>query len=69
MAGELDDIEAQVDCPRCGQVLSVSYREIRLLKAASCRCGALVRLEDDTPLSTIQNLIDDANPPRGENDV
>ncbi|AYJ84695.1 hypothetical protein D3Y57_00980 (plasmid) [Sphingomonas paeninsulae] len=69
MAGELDDIEAQVDCPRCGRVLSVSYRDIRLLKAASCACGALVRLQDDTPLSIVQKLIDEANPPQGDNDV
>ncbi|WP_293880598.1 hypothetical protein [Sphingomonas sp.] len=68
MAGELDDINAQVDCPRCGRVLNVSYRDIRVLKAASCACGALLRLEDDTPLSTVQQLIDDANPPQGDND-
>jgi hypothetical protein len=68
MAGELDDINAQVDCPRCGQVLNVSYRDIRLLKAAACSCGALLRLEDDTPLSIVQQLIDDANPPQGDND-
>jgi hypothetical protein len=68
MAGELDDINAQVDCPRCGQVLNVSYRDIRLLKAAACRCGALLRLEDDTPLSIVQQLIDDAKTSQGDND-
>jgi hypothetical protein len=68
MAGELDDIEAQVDCPRCGQTISISYRNIRLLKAASCRCGAVLSLDDDTPISTVQNLINEANPPKGEND-
>jgi hypothetical protein len=68
MAGELDDINAQVDCPKCGRVLNVSYRDIRLLKAAACGCGALLRLEDDTPLSIVQQLIDEVNPPRGDND-
>jgi uncharacterized paraquat-inducible protein A len=68
MAGELDDILAQVDCPRCGKELSVPYRVIRLQKAAGCSCGAMIRLEDDTPIGRMQALIDEQHPPEGAND-
>lgn len=68
MVGELDDIRAQVDCPKCGATLNVPYGEIRLRKAAACSCGAMLRLEDDTPIAAIQRLIDEANPPRSAND-
>ena len=66
MANELDDIEAQVDCPKCGKALSVPYRVIRLQKAVGCSCGAMIRLEDDTPLAVLQALIDEENPPEAE---
>ena len=68
MVAELDDIQAQVDCPRCGAEINVPYRQIRLHKAAACKCGALIRLEDETPIATVQRLIDEANPPHGDND-
>ncbi|MDV3481588.1 MULTISPECIES: hypothetical protein [Sphingomonadales] len=68
MTGELDDICAQVDCPKCGAELSVPYRQMRLQKAAACSCGAMIRLEDDTPIAAIQRLIDEANPPHPDND-
>ena len=68
MAGELDDIEAQVDCPWCGKELSVPYRVIRLQKAVGCSCGVMIRLEDNTPIGAIQALIDAQNPPTAEND-
>jgi uncharacterized paraquat-inducible protein A len=69
MAGELDDIRAQVDCPNCGKVLNVPFRQMRLQKAAACSCGAMIRLEDDTPIAAVQRLIDDANPPSSANDA
>lgn len=69
MVGELDDIRAQVDCPRCGASISVPFRQLRLQKAAACRCGAVIRLEDDTPLSAVQRLIDEANPPQSANEA
>lgn len=69
MVAELDDILAQVDCPRCGAVIAVPYRQLRLQKAAACSCGVLIRLEDDTPVGAVQRLIDEANPPRGDNDI
>ncbi len=69
MAGELDDICAQVDCPKCGAILNVPFSQIRLQKAAACSCGAMIRLEDDTPIAVIQRLIDEANPPMSANDV
>lgn len=68
MPGELDDIIALVDCPKCGTELRVSYKQIRLHQAAGCACGALIRLEDDTRISDVQRLIDEANPMAAEND-
>jgi len=68
MAGELDDICAQVDCPKCGTSISVPFRQLRLQKAAACRCGALLRLEDATAIADVQRLIDEANPLEGAND-
>lgn len=68
MAGELDDVCAQVDCPRCGTVLTVTFRQLRTLKAAGCSCGALLRLEDDTPIGAVQSLLDELNGPQAEND-
>lgn len=62
MSHELDDIRAQTDCPNCGEVLSVSYRTLRLGRTIECRgCGETIRLEDDTPLSKVQTLIDEAS--------
>ncbi|QTH20806.1 hypothetical protein HRJ34_21155 [Rhizorhabdus wittichii] len=68
MPGELDDIIALVDCPKCGTELRVTYKQIRLHQAAGCSCGALIRLEDDTRIGEVQALIDEANPMGGEND-
>ena len=39
------------------------------LATAACSCGAMLRLEDDTPIGAIQRLIDEANPPQSANDV
>lgn len=59
MANELDDIRAQTDCPVCGEMLSVSYRTLRLGRAIECSgCGETIRLIDDTPISVVQHLID-----------
>ncbi len=69
MAGELDDICAQVDCPKCGAILNVPFSQIRLQKAAACSCGAMIRLEDDTPIAAIQRLIDEEKPPTSANDA
>ena len=68
MPFDLDRIEAQIDCPRCGAEISVPYSQIRIQKAAACKCGALIRLEDDTPMAAVQRLIDEANPIEGAND-
>ena len=68
MVAELDDILAQVDCPKCGAAINVPYRQLRLHKAAACQCGVLIRLEDDTPIGAVQRLINQANPPSAEND-
>ena len=68
MATDLDDILTQVDCPTCGAVINVPYRQLRLYKAAACKCGNLFRLTDDTPLAAVQALIDEANPMRADND-
>jgi hypothetical protein len=68
MGTDLDDILAQVDCPRCGAEISVPYSQIRLCKAAGRSCGALIKLEDDTPIAAIQALIDEANPMVAGND-
>jgi hypothetical protein len=68
MGTHLDDILAQVDCPRCGAEISAPYSQIRLYKAAGCACGTLIRLEDDTPIAAIQALIDEANPTVAEID-
>lgn len=68
MVGELDDIKAQVDCPKCGKELSVPYRVIRLQKTVGCSCGAIIRLVDDTHIGALQRLIDEENPPEAEND-
>jgi hypothetical protein len=68
MGSDLDGIFVQVDCLRCGATINVPYSQIRLLKAAGCSCGALMRLEDDTPIAAVQALMDEANPPEGVND-
>ena len=59
MAHELDDIRAQTECPNCGIVISVSYKTLRLARTVECHgCGETISLIDDTPISTIQKLID-----------
>lgn len=61
MAGELDDIRAQVDCPVCGHEFNVTYRTLRLGRTVECQgCGETIRLEDDTVIGTVQRLIDEA---------
>lgn len=68
MSCELDDILAQVGCPKCGAVISVPFSQIRIHKAAGCGCGALIRLEDETSIGAVQSLMDEANPVAEEND-
>ena len=68
MGTDLDDILTQVDCPTCGTVINVPYRQLRLQKAAACKCGNLFRLTDDTPIGMLQALIDEANPVSAGND-
>jgi DNA-directed RNA polymerase subunit RPC12/RpoP len=61
MANELDDIRANGDCPRCGRDFSVSYKTLRLGRTIECPgCGETIKLEDDTPISKVQRLIDEA---------
>lgn len=64
----LDDILAQVDCPKCGAVIDVPYGQMRLRKAAGRSCGALRHLEDGTPIGEVQRLSDELNPIAAEND-
>lgn len=60
MTGELDDIRAQTDCPVCGRELNISYRTLRLNRTVECPgCGETIRPVDETPIGTIQRLIDD----------
>lgn len=60
MAYELDDIRAQAECPNCGIVISVSYKTLRLARTVECQgCGETLALLDDTPIGTIQQLIDE----------
>ena len=60
MANELDDIRAQADCPNCGRELSVNYRTLRLGLTVECQgCGETIHLQDDTPIGSVQRLIDD----------
>jgi hypothetical protein len=61
MVNDLDDILVSVDCPRCGTTLSFPYRQARLQKAAGCICGALIKIDDDTQISSMQALIDEAS--------
>ena len=61
MAYELDDIRANTDCPRCGREFSVSYKTLRLGKTVECLgSGETIRLADNTPIGTVQRLIDEA---------
>jgi len=60
MAGELDDIGAQTDCPVCGRELNISYRTLRLKRTIDCPgCGETIRPIDETPIGEIQRLIDE----------
>lgn len=62
MANELDDIRAQTDCPVCGAPLSLAYKTLRLRRTVECQgCGETIRPIDDTPISKIQALIDEAS--------
>ncbi|MBD3772285.1 MAG: hypothetical protein IE921_01735 [Rhodobacteraceae bacterium] len=62
MANDLDDIRAQVDCPVCGREFSVSYRTLRLERTVECPgCGETIRPIDDTPIGTVQRLIDETD--------
>jgi hypothetical protein len=61
MANELDDIRAQTDCPVCGKEMSVPYKTLRLGRTIECPgCGETIRLIDETPISKVQRLIDEA---------
>jgi uncharacterized Zn finger protein len=61
MAHELDDIRAQAECPVCGREHNVPYRTLRLGRTVECQgCGETIRFEDDTPITAVQRLIDEA---------
>ena len=61
MAHELDDIQAQTVCPVCGRQLNIAYKALRLGRTVDCPgCGETIRPIDDTPISRIQKLIDEA---------
>lgn len=61
MPHELDSILASADCPRCGQEFNVSYKTLRIQRTFECPgCGETLRLEDATPISIVQRLIDEA---------
>ena len=67
MANELDGIRAQTTCPVCDRELNVPYRTLRLKRTIECPgCGETIRLIDDTPIGTIQRLIDEAGENRDE---
>ena len=46
-----------VDCPNCGTSIVVPYFQIRILRAASCKCGILIVIDDDTPPHVMRTLI------------
>ena len=46
-----------VDCPNCGKSIAVPYFRIRILRAASCNCGILLVIDDDTPSHVMRTLI------------
>lgn len=60
MAHELDDIAAQTECPVCGRTLNIAFKTLRLARTIDCPgCGETIRPIDDTPIATIQKLIDE----------
>lgn len=60
MANDLDDIRVSTECPVCARELSVAYRTLRLSLTIECQgCGETIKLEDDTPIAAVQQLIDD----------
>lgn len=62
MANDLDEIRATIDCPVCGQELSVSYRTLRPGLTIECQeCGETIKLEDHTLIAAAQRLNDDAD--------
>ena len=46
-----------VDCPNCRRSIVVPYFQIRILRAASCKCGILIVIDDDTPPHVMRTLI------------
>ena len=61
MANDLDDIRATIDCPVCGQELSVAYRTSRLELTIECQeCGETIKLEDHTLLLAAAQRLNDA---------
>jgi len=65
MAGELDDIRANAECPKCGKPFSVSYKTLRLGRSIECQgCGKTIRLEDDTTIGDVQRLMDEEDAKR-----
>ncbi len=61
MGGDLDDIFAQAECPRCGRAFSIRYRTLRLERTIDCPgCGVTIRPIDDTSIAAFQKLIDEA---------
>lgn len=61
MAGELDDIRVNADCPKCGHQFVVHWKTLRLERTVECQgCGETIKLEDGTSIGTVQRLIDEA---------
>lgn len=61
VAGELDDIRVNADCPRCGHQFVVQWKTLRLQRTVECQgCGVTIKLEDATPIGAVQRLIDEA---------
>lgn len=67
MAHELDDIMAECDCPVCGVMFEVAYKTMRLNLTVECPgCGETIRPIDETVIGAVQQLIDEADQPRGD---
>ena len=61
MAGDLDDILVNADCPNCGYRFVVPWKTLRLERTVECQgCGETIKLEDRTPIGAVQRLIDEA---------
>jgi uncharacterized paraquat-inducible protein A len=65
---DLDNILTEVECPSCGTVIALPYRQLRVVKAAACKCATLLILVDDTSAVRLESLIDSADLMNAAND-